>query len=290
MIIDLVIIISVYWWTIKNTQFWSNVETYCANKYSSSDTKADLTQCDATSWCGLKDYSYEDLDYCADNSWRYDYCECSPSQGVFGLMVAFWVITGLWTMGEILRLYRYATSSGFDGFSSHCICCAYNPFVNEFYRDQVRQHFHDRVLWNYGSDEPQCCCHCKIQGYFCDALTRFFGYILLAWISMEGYGYRYDNDYSIQRIEFYPVLGLIAVRMIIQLHYLRGEPYDEQKEWAPKIVQILVDRFGPDIGNEIKTLLPIFYDEAKCVRYYLLNQMEVELETYDGVKDTRYQP
>ena len=66
--------------------------------------------------------------------------------------------------------------------------------------------------------------------------------------------------------------------MMIQLHYDGGEPYDEQKEFGSKIFEILVDKYGPDIGNMIRTFLPIFYDEDKCVKYYLINQTEIELE------------
>eukprot|EP01084_Bolivina_argentea_P216885 368348_1 len=294
-IADFVILSSVYWWALKHTLFYKNIRLYCKNRYP-NNIKDNFEFCNNDYVCNVwnsEDGEYNkvnsDLFDCQNEYFNDDYytsCICYEDQGIYAIMCTFWVICSINTLSEFIRFICACKSySNFKNrsnktiiklFGSQCICCLFR--LGENGRNEIRELFWKRDLWirmdqHTMTDTNYCC-------FIFDAIFRFLMYVILACLSMELYGNEsYDSDFAIKSYELYPIIALILLKMIIQSYYaFCGKEFEIQKEYPPRIMQILKNVYGIDIANIIKTYLPMFYDKNKCVKYYLLKQAEIELQ------------
>ena len=69
--------------------------------------------------------------------------------------------------------------------------------------------------------------------------------------------YQWNSDFVMNWYEFYPILVLLVIKMILQISYTFGPQYNAEEEWKPRIHGILTDKFG-DAAEIIKMYLPRF--------------------------------
>ena len=59
---------------------------------------------------------------------------------------------------------------------------------------------------------------------------------------------------------------------MIQIWYFKRGIYDPEQDWAPGIDEYSKDEYGKDVGLEIKSFMPIFYDDKLCPESLLMSQ------------------
>lgn len=301
-IADTICFMAIYYWTIKHYLYYEIVQDYCYNNYP-FNSMDNLYNCNADTICqayytfggslqGTRSYitdSHLESD-CACITWNScDQCECHSDQGIYAIMCTFWILfvcMNIWEfcrccIGDILTVENGWISNGdqpnsMDQFASQGLGC-YLLCNGCEHQDAVKRLFWKRNLWlNVGDHDRKWIC------FWFDSLIRWTIQIVLAIIATELYvnGDNVDDiDYGIQRYEVYPILMLFIFKILMQIYYVNGNAYDQQKENVVLILEILENRFGSDIGHKIKLFMPLFYDENTCHEYYLLKQNETGLDS-----------
>ena len=96
---------------------------------------------------------------------------------------------------------------------------------------------------------------CDLIGYFVIHFFRYWLWILLTWIIVIEF--QWNSDFVMHWYEFYPILILLIIKMILQISYTFGPKYSEESELKHRIHDMLMVEFG-DISEIIETYLPRF--------------------------------
>eukprot|EP01084_Bolivina_argentea_P290873 499760_1 len=268
-IADIIIQFGMYWWIIKAwitfNPFGDNIKHYCDGISTHKNTSYSDSDCDMAILCSSK----SNVDYP-----EYPYCEPSSRIGII-----YWFWTGYAPIHFFVEIciFLYFFKNKEDFLSDICCHCHRDYFLFCFYcKHGVKlfekayqfgphsKEYLNRIYWGYIG------CGCK-QMFICENIIYYTILIFFGW--------RYTDLIDvlvypeIVGLDFYLVLGLIMIKMGLQIGYIFGKTYDataeemekqrfmlnETRVMLNKLMNVLRNRFNDDTAWIIAQYLPIYY-------------------------------
>eukprot|EP01084_Bolivina_argentea_P154703 269648_1 len=248
-LVNYLMFVVVIWWTTKTIMFHNNVKNYCSFRYDSLCPNL----CNADMFC-----RYEE--------------QCQPIMGIKALFitwcVAFSIVTFLWFIACCCPAFRddrtwsvwYFTWSVWTDLKNN------KEYFNKVYGKRDFWDLCDKCVYDK-KGQLQYAWNIDYE------LDLYPIYILLTWIIVELYR-DFPTDYAIKWYEFYQILIICILKIILIFCYKYGPKYDPTHDAPHQIVAILTDSFGYQIGDIIKTYLPLFYEKSMCSSDVILTKEE----------------
>ncbi len=246
MLADFIIIFTIFYWLIRINDFHNFIMDYCGTKYPDIH---DETLCDDDIWC---EYFYFESG-----------AECDAAGTIWRSKLAYWFLLVAVYSVSIGGVYLGSVYKACQDRSvNHCICCVMEDYAKNLdlciifsirkdgyiVNNGRKFAYLDRGFWIYRS---------ALLWYILIQSLRYGVWVIITWILVIVFG-DLDCDYVIKWYEFYPVLVLVVVKIVMQLCYTYGPEYNAAKETIPIIDRILTDKYGKDVVKVIKLYLPRF--------------------------------
>eukprot|EP01084_Bolivina_argentea_P290426 498869_1 len=278
---DIIILFGMYWFVIKawiTFNPFNQMDNYCDNKYWDEFEDIHMNKCNNDILCVWDTY------------------ECKYSDGIAALYVMWTMYAVIHFLMDIFRycngLYLYKGKNEYYGYwgrchSDFCLCCftkGINGPSSKKYLNRTYWTDMDCVGCNFGA--------CEINttwcGYVLDQIVNYGILILFSWIYTELIEVIiYNNTHA---IDFYSIIILIIIKIILQILYTLGNTYDAESEIKQKKriefmkedkirMNILINIFGNHTSHIIKQYLPFYYSDECPKELLLRNKNSIELTT-----------
>ena len=242
-----------HWWFIKVYISYKQKQTYCEEIYP--DWQISSFACSNQSHCDYQCDIYVSREPVSVVS-----CSCHFVAVLPWLIIIF--LNGLGI--GLFRAFICNWSTKGPRLNYDCsLLCLYRDFVNE-------DLYLSRELWK----APDMCTY-PLLFHIIDHMIRYGISIGFAvwFIAVPD-----DELYWVEWYDLLPVLIVLIIKILLQIWYKQGEPYNKATDEAMLVMSVLDSIFGEHIAHIVRFYIPRFYDSELLTNELYLEDLECTLQ------------